>query len=205
VLNEQVSGDFLIVFDMTAAAIAITNVASRVFFSMARSGTMPSALAKLHPRFRTPSNAIWMLTGINLLVGLGIPALIGVTNVFSVGGTMETFAYIPVFIMANIGIFFFFRRRYPSEFRPLQHVVFPVVSSIALLLVGYESLHPWPAYPVSLALPIVGVWLVIGIVVVIVMLARHGDSWLAQAGQAIATADSADAEVPASLEPGADA
>jgi amino acid transporter len=190
------------VSSMTAAAIAITNVASRVFFSMARSGTMPSALAKLHPRFRTPSNAIWMLTGINLLIGLGVPALIGVTNVFSVGGTMETFAYIPVFIMANIGIYFFFRRRYPGEFRPLPHVVFPVVSSVALLLVGYESLNPFPAYPVSLALPIVIVWLLIGIVVVIVMRARRGDAWLAQAGQAIATSDSADAEAPAAVEPG---
>jgi amino acid transporter len=192
------------VSSITAAAIAITNVASRVFYSMARSGTMPSVLAKLHPRFKTPSNAIWMLAGINLLVGLGIPALIGVTDVFSVGGTMETFAYIPVFIMANIGIFFFFRRRYPSEFRPLQHVAFPVISSIALLLVGYESLHPWPTYPVSLALPIVAVWLAVGIVVMIVMLARRGDSWLAQAGQAIATSDGADAEVSVAAERGTD-
>lgn len=191
------------VSSMTAAAIAITNVSSRVFYGMARSGTMPSALAKLNPRFGTPTNAIWVLTGINLLLGLGVPALIGVSNVFNVGGTMVTFAFIPVFIMANIGIFFFFRRRYPGEFRPLLHVVFPIISSIALILVAYESLNPLPAYPVSLAGPIVVGWLVVGAVILIVMLSRRGDSWLSRAGQAMAAPDSSDMEPQPSGDPGA--
>jgi amino acid transporter len=174
------------VTSMTAAAIAITNVASRVFFAMARTGTMPAPLAHVHPRFKTPTNAIWLMTGINVLFGLGAPLVLGVGNVYNVGGTMTTFATIPVFIMASIGLFLLYRRKYPTEFNPLLHLIIPIIASVALVLVAYESLNPLPTYPVSLAAPIVVVWLAVGLVVMFLMLSRHGESWLARAGQALA-------------------
>jgi hypothetical protein len=65
-------------------------------------------------------------------------------------------------------------------------LIVPIVASVALVLVAYESLNPLPTYPVSLAAPIVVVWLAVGLVVMFVMLSRHGESWLARAGQALA-------------------
>ena len=61
--------------------------------------------------------------------------------------------------MANIGVFILYRRDHRSEFNVILHVVFPVVSSIALIVVGWYSLNPLPAWPIKLAAPIVLVWL----------------------------------------------
>ena len=71
-----------------------------------------------------------------------------------------------------------------------RHVVLPVVSSVALVLVGLLLAQPAarPRRSTSRQ-PIVLVWLGIGIVVLVVRLAREGSGWLHHADT---TADPAD-------------
>jgi amino acid transporter len=169
-----------------AVAIATTNAATRIYFGMARSGALPAQLTRVHPRFRTPTVAIAFQTVVNIALGIVLPILIGVANVYNLTGTWFTFALIPVYIMANIGVFLLYRREHRDEFNPLYHVVFPVLSSIALIVVGYESLNPLPAWPIKLAAPIVLIWLALGIAVLAAMLSSGREAWLARAGDAIA-------------------
>jgi hypothetical protein len=64
-----------------AVTIASTNVTTRMWFSMARSGALPHGLARLSRRFKTPVNALFLQTIISLVAGLGVAALIGPAKV----------------------------------------------------------------------------------------------------------------------------
>jgi amino acid transporter len=180
-----------------AVSIACMNASTRIFFSMGRAGVLPRGLAVLHPKYRTPTNAIWLQTAVNVVLGLGLAIAIGQANVYNVTGTMFTFALIPVYIVANIGIYRYYRSEWPQEFSVFSMIIIPVVSSIALILVGWYSLNPLPAYPVSLAAPIVAGWLVVGAIVLVVMLNRGRSDWLDQAGTAVSEVE----ETPDSKEP----
>lgn len=168
-----------------AVSIACTNAATRIFYSMGRSGALPKGLAKLDQKRQTPINAIWLQTAINVVLGLGLAVAIGVENVYNVTGTMFTFALIPVYLVANVGLYVYYRREHRDEFNLFGHVIVPIVSSIALIAVGYYSLNPMPEYPISLAAPIVVAWLLVGVGVIAVMVARGREDWLARAGDTV--------------------
>ena len=149
-----------------AVSIACTNASTRFLYGMARAKALPSWLLKVHPKNQTPTNAVITQTGINVVLGLILPLAIGVANVYNVTGTWFTFALAFVYIVANVGLYVFYRREHPTEFSWLKHAVIPAIGSIALAVVVYYSVVPLPAWPVSLAPFIVLAWLVIGVVVV---------------------------------------
>jgi amino acid transporter len=148
-----------------AVSIACTNASTRFLYGMARAKALPSWLLKVHPKYKTPTNAVIAQTGINVLLGLILPLVIGVANVYNVTGTWFTFALAFVYIVANVGLYVFYRREHPAEFGWGKHVVIPAIGSIALAVVVYYSVVPLPAWPVSLAPFIVLAWLAVGIVV----------------------------------------
>src|SRR5215472_4024965 len=149
-----------------AVSIACTNASTRFLYGMARAKALPPWLLKVHPKNQTPTNAVITQTGINIVLGLILPVIIGVANVYNVTGTWFTFALAFVYIVANVGLYLFYRREHPDEFSWGKHVVIPAIGSIALAVVVYYSVVPLPAWPVSLAPFIVLGWLVIGVVVV---------------------------------------
>src|SRR5215469_2565440 len=149
-----------------AVSIACTNASTRFLYGMARAKALPPWLLKVHPKNQTPTNAVITQTGINIVLGLILPVIIGVANVYNVTGTWFTFALAFVYIVANVGLYLFYRREHPDEFGWGKHVVIPAIGSIALAVVVYYSVVPLPAWPVSLAPFIVLGWLVIGVVVV---------------------------------------
>jgi amino acid transporter len=148
-----------------AVAIACTNAATRFLFGMARAGALPRYLTTLHPRYKTPVGALYVQTAINVLLGLLLPIIIGVANVYNLTGTWFTLALCPVYVAANIGLPIYYRREHPDEFSVLKHVLVPLIGTIGLVLVVYYSVNPLPAYPIKLAPFIVLGWLAVGIVV----------------------------------------
>src|SRR6185437_5358327 len=50
-----------------AASLALYDVSTRMWFGMARAGALPKALAEVHPRFKTPVNAIVAETALALV------------------------------------------------------------------------------------------------------------------------------------------
>jgi len=164
-----------------AVSIACTNASTRFLYGMARAKALPSWLLKINDRYQTPSNAVLAQTGINVLLGLILPLIIGVANVYNVTGTWFTFALAFVYIVANVGLYLFYKREHANEFSVFKHVVVPAVGSIALIVVVYYSVNPLPAWPVSLAPFIVLGWLAVGVIVVFAVYRgrRAGDLKLA--------------------------
>ena len=164
-----------------AVSIACTNASTRFLYGMARAKALPSWLLKINDRYQTPTNAVIAQTGINVLLGLILPLIIGVANVYNVTGTWFTFALAFVYIVANVGLYLFYKREHADEFSVWKHVVVPAVGSIALIVVVYYSVNPLPAWPVSLAPFIVLGWLAVGIAVVFTVYRgrRAGDLKLA--------------------------
>ena len=75
-------------------------------------------------------------------------------------------------IVANIAVFRLYRGEHRSEFNWFLHVVVPVIGTIGLAWFGYKSLVPLPPAPVSYAVPITVVWLVIAVAIVLWLRAR---------------------------------
>lgn len=87
--------------------------ASRLMYSMARSGMLPAWFGKLHPRFRTPINALLFIGGLSVLAPfLGEAMLVWLVDS---GSPSIVVAYLLVSV-----VFLILRRREPQMDRPLR-------------------------------------------------------------------------------------
>jgi amino acid transporter len=150
-----------------AVAIAGTNSATRVFFAMGRARALPAVLDYVHPRFQTPRNAILLETFLTLVIGLGIGFWIGPDQEYYVLGVAMTLGLMFIYLAGNVGVYFFYRRQRPTEFRFLLHFLLPLISSISLVWVAYKSAVPLPDPPVRYAPILAAVWLLVGLMVVL--------------------------------------
>jgi amino acid transporter len=156
-----------VINSILGAAISGTNAAVRVFFAMGRARSLPAALEAIHPRFRTPVNAIILQTIITLTLGIAIGFWIGPDQEYYFLGIAMTLVLIFIYSAGNIGVYFLYRRQRPAEFSPWLHVVFPVLSTLSLLWVAYKSVVPLPDAPLRYAPILVGTWLVAGVFVLL--------------------------------------
>jgi APA family basic amino acid/polyamine antiporter len=94
---------------------------SRVTFAMANNRHFFSAIGKVHPRYQTPANAVW-LHGI-------------VSSLFVLSGTFDTLTDMVIFIswvfygLTALGIFVL-RRKMPDHPRPYRVWGYPIVPAI---------------------------------------------------------------------------
>lgn len=164
--------------------IACTTSSTRTIFGMARTGALPWVLAKVSPSYRTPVVAVYLQTAVAITICLAAGLPLGPYNLFNLLGTTGTFVYIPIFILMNAAAFLYFRRVHPEEFRVLPHIVCPVVSTLALLTIGYESLVPLPAMPVTLAPVLAVLYILAGVAVLVFRNLRPGRrGWMTEAGE----------------------
>ena len=147
-----------------AVSIASTNAATRVFFAMGRTGALPRTLAKVHPRFQTPVNAVVFQTAITLAIGLGLGFWLGPATEFEFMGVVTILGLLIVYAGGNVGVVLFFLREKRSEFNWLLHAVCPAVSTLAIVAMAYYSIFPLPRKPVCYAPLVVVAWLALGMV-----------------------------------------
>jgi len=195
---------FAIINSSLANASAGANASTRVIFALGRTRLLPEALAAIHPTFRTPANAVHLqgVLGIVLAVGLGL-LFTGQTN----GGPLTTYIWIgyalgllfaAMYVAVNVAVIGFYYRQMRDEFNVLKHVVVPVVGVILLIpaflgvLGGLTipildiKLDPL-ASPFNVVPPLVGVWMVAGVVLGFVLRSRE-PSRLQALGDAVAEA-----------------
>lgn len=164
--------------------IACTTSATRTVFGIARTGALPSVLATVNEKHRTPIVAVYVQSAFALLVCLAVGIPVGPYNLFNMFGTAGTFVYIPIFILMNIAAFRFFRMKHPEEFNVWAYVVAPIISTVGLLLIAFYSLVPLPAFPVVLAPFIALFYALIGVAILIGRNLRPGKrAWMAHAGE----------------------
>jgi amino acid transporter len=174
---------FALLNSTVAVVIACSNMGSRMWYAMARSGSLPAVLAKVHPVYRTPVATIVLQFIVNLLTGLALLWWLGAVNGYFYESFVLALAVILVYAMGNIGVFFLYWRQYRQEFNIFYHVIFPLVSLAALGWLAFELFNPFPQPPIVYALPTLGIWLVLGIIILVVMAVRGKEEWLTRAGE----------------------
>lgn len=167
---------------IVAVSIACTNASTRVFFAMARSGALPAVLSKVHPRNRTPVNAIWLQTVITLVIGLGLGWMIGPDQEYYFMGVVITLGLVLVYSAGNWGVYRFYRTEKKHEFRAWKHVICPAFSTAALVWVGVKSIFPIPSWPLQYAPAVVIIWMLAGCFLLWWMNSTGRESWLLNAG-----------------------
>jgi len=136
---ERAGGPWLrlviVLANVLASGIANAMVAqaavSRILYSMARDGKMPAALAKIHPRYRTPYVSTIVVAVMGLLVGLlfaeHIDDLASVVN----------FGALSSFLLLHIAVVHHFLIRQRSG-QWLRHLLFPLAGFLVIAYVLYE-------------------------------------------------------------------
>jgi amino acid transporter len=153
---------------------------------MAKGGSLPQPLTKVNPKYQTPTNAILVQLAISLISGLGVGAWIGAEKTFLlVDGLVLVIAVLFVYVIANVAVFAYYTWQRRSEFNILLHVIFPLISTGALIYALVYSFIPFPASPDKWAPLIDGIWLALGIAILAVMWFRRNDAWLRTAGAAL--------------------
>lgn len=113
--------------------------ASRLMYSMARSGMLPAWFGKLHPKFRTPVNALLFIGGLSFIAPfLGEAMLVWLVDS---GSPSIVIAYLLVSV-----VFLVLRRREPGMDRPLRvggqgNAGLAIGGAAVVLCVGLLSLY----------------------------------------------------------------
>ena len=185
------------------ASLACQNVATRMWFGMGRAGALPSAFAKVHPTRKTPTNAITAQFIVSLVLGLVIPQWIGPADAFILTvGYMLVIAVIFVYVIANVGVIWYFWHKRRDEFNWFWHLDRARRDEHRAALLARQVLQPAAGLPGQLGavardrlVPRQGsrsCWC---------CRARGGEDWLQKAGQI--TAERPETVAEAAHRPGA--
>ena len=98
---------------------------SRIFFTMSNDGLIPKAFGELHPKYKTPYKANWILF---IFVGLFAAFIPG-----SVAGDLTSFGTLFAFVLVSIGVWIL-RVKSPNLERPFRAPIVPVVSTLGALI-----------------------------------------------------------------------
>jgi len=109
----------------SSAISAVFASVPRLFYGMAREGTLPHVLGYLHPRFRSPWLGIALCYGLTLVFGILYP---GWVFLFSVAA----FAWISTYVLV-VAAALWLRVNDPQTVRPFRMPFFPVLPALGLI------------------------------------------------------------------------
>lgn len=137
--------------------------ASRLIYALARSGMLPAWFGVLHPKYRTPANAVIFIGALSIVAPFfGRKTLVWLVDA---GGLSIVVAWLLVGIA-----FVLLRKREPDMERPFRTPGGVVTGGIAVVLSAAMAVLFLPGMPAALTPPewvIVGLWGVFGIVLML--------------------------------------
>jgi amino acid transporter len=154
--------DIAAIFGLFSCFLAVMNATVRVLYSMGRDKVLPSPLGRVHKTFSSPYIAIYVLTAVSIIAGIGLSAWLGsgITDVYGWTGSIGTAAVIIVYILANVSLLVFFWRDPQRNF--WLHVVAPIVGIAAIGYPLYATAKPGQPYPYNLVPWVTLGWIVLG-------------------------------------------
>ena len=138
---------------------------SRAIYALARANLLPAALSKLHPKYRTPYNAILLIGGLSIIGPFfGRPVLVWLVDA---GGLGIVIAYAMVALS-----FLILRRKEPNLERPYKVPFGNFIGILALILSISLGFLYMPGSPSALLWPqewiiIIG-WSILGVILFLV-------------------------------------
>ena len=145
-----------------ACALASADGAARVLYSLSRDGRLPTRLAAIHPRHRSPHRTL----AVSMVLGLAsaaafFPFTDSPSNVYGWTGALATLAVIIAYGMTSIAATVFFWREDVRKGR-FYHFV-PLVVAVPLLgYTFYSQVIPVPPAPLKFWPYVMAVYLAIG-------------------------------------------
>jgi amino acid transporter len=167
-----------------AVCIASNLVGTRMYYSMARTGALPEWFAKVHPKYKTPINCVHAQFAVIVVGAVILTKWWGKENIWFVDGGMITFALGTIYILGSLSVITYYLREKRDQFNVLTHGVFPVATSVAMVILFYKSLNPFPPAPFKWGPISVFVWAIAGVILVAVLAMLGKESWLQAAGRA---------------------
>jgi amino acid transporter len=170
--------DFALAVGGFVGALAALNLTSRTLYAMGRDGGLPSAFGWTHPRWRTPWAAIAFAAALTLFLGIAWADHYGPITYFVLVATTATLAILLTYILVALsGMVVLLRERSDRRIGPgtVLDLVLPVLAIAICAYTIYKSVVPAPAPPVDRAPYLAGGWVLLGLVVVSVLSARHPD------------------------------
>lgn len=144
---------------------------SRAIYSLAESKMLPGFLAKLHSKYKTPTNAILLIGVISVVAPFfGRAMMIWLTNAGS-------FGVVVAYVLVSMS-FLVLRFREPDMIRPYKVKCGKIIGGIAVLLSGFMMLLYFPGMPSGLVkeeLIMVGAWTVLGIIFYSIAKLKYSD------------------------------
>lgn len=98
---------------------------SRIFYTMSNDGLIPKAFGDLHPKYKTPFKANWILF---VFVGLFAAFVPG-----HVAGDLTSFGTLFAFVLVSLGVLIL-RKKEPTIKRPFRTPAAPVVSVLGAVI-----------------------------------------------------------------------
>jgi APA family basic amino acid/polyamine antiporter len=98
---------------------------SRIFYTMANDGLIPKAMGELHPKFKTPYKANWILF---VFVGAFAAFVPG-----HVAGDLTSFGTLFAFVLVSLGVWIM-RRKNPDMVRPFKTPLVPLVPILGAVI-----------------------------------------------------------------------
>jgi amino acid transporter len=156
--------------------IAAANSQTRITFNGARAGLLPRPVAAVS-RTKVPWASVAIYTGL-LVVLVVVPyfALHGnAVAIFSDEAGIGTVPILIVYLLANISLPLYVLATNRAAFRPVKHVLIPLIGSAVLVYGVYEFVQPSQPAPANVFWAwILGIVLVAAVATVIVYVRRPG-------------------------------
>ena len=128
---------WLLLTSLLAVLISLHNMSSRYLMAFGRDRVLPSALARTHPRFKTPYVAGYVQATATALAA-AVYALAGADPYLNLGSQtagVGTLAVIVLMAACSFSVPFYFNRR--GELQLWQHVIAPVAAGLALAFFAF--------------------------------------------------------------------
>jgi amino acid transporter len=142
-----------------ACALAATNAASRMIFSMGRYKFFHHRLGQVHSTHQTPHIAGIISVGIVLLVTLAMTPL-PLLDAFGYSGTFSTFGFLVIYLLISIVS--------PIDMHKVglmkrRHVAVGVIGAMLMAFVIFGSVYPVPRYPYNWLPYLFALYMLIGV------------------------------------------
>lgn len=131
---------------------------ARVYYAMAKDGLFFRAVAKLHPKYKTPT--------VSLMVQMVWTCILCISGTYSQLLDYIIFAVLVFYILTIFGLFVL-RRTHPEAARPYRAIGYPVLPAIYIVmalfidvvLLRYKPQYTWPGLMiVLLGIPVYYLW-----------------------------------------------
>jgi amino acid transporter len=165
-----------------ATTLATMNAANRMWFGMSRSGVLPEVFGRLHEKTRVPIFSFRLQLVLMLTAGLALGSSIGTANTYAVTGLVYTLGSATIYVAGSLAVIPFYAGAMRREFNIAKHVLMPIAAAAATIFVVYKSFVPLPTGDSAWALPVFGIWIVLGILLLLGFRLRGQEEWLHKAG-----------------------